>query len=839
MAKVFISYNHNPVDTAVVEWLFAELSPAGHEVFFDLKIPHAINFDKYIKEQLLGCDAFLIVISRAAAQSEWVYAELRVARRLFKKNKRPLIIPLVTEECEDDWPVGWDAIIAPLQYIRCPAEGTGRADAVKAIKGVLLRLGPVAASPVGPAAGGAPVTPAGLPEPVLTSIQGLLDMAAGHLERRQFTAARDLLRHCEQLACQQQAVAPEEMRARLYNDLALAHASIGELPAAMDCALKARNLLAERNAPLLLAHNEARLGYIHLQDRGLYDALKHLAAADVGLRLQGPVGLRGQVQDMLGTAWGVLGILDVALDHYQQSLALKEAAADRLGQAITHGSIGRTYQRLGQLSRAREHFEKDLELALALEDFNGALMMRSHLAALLVEEYRHEEALQAYREYLRQAQDLHLGRHLVHAQLGLARVHTALEDHKAAADYLADAHRGVKALAEAAKQGGRQADPGLNGRVLWASGDLAASRGDTEEALHLYDLALEVLQQAQGQAAEMVEVLCQKARLEAREGQTADAESTLRRAEELVAAHGLRWLRGRLAGLRLRLGAPSDRTCLRHDMPFPLALLAGRVDAAREPGERLRHLLDLFQISLRYAASLAIAHYQQLRRRLPPGAEEVILVRTFDKGRPSWGSWAEALRTTVRFLHVHRDQLKETVVVDVFVKGRRRSGRLRRSLHDRISRLLELRNRLTHGSWPREHSELERVADVMAQDTMPLVRELAPLWGYRLLARQGDGDAGRWRELRGPASLVQWPVVDAAGPGTSCGEVWAVSPSEQLWVRLTPWWLVRWREGLGARGDLWLFSKRAHARHVYVNIETTKELEVPRTGPLFDAASPG
>src|SRR5206468_1299432 len=154
--------------------------------------------------------------------------------------------------------------------------------------------------------------------------------------------------------------------------------------------------------------------------------------------------------------------------------------------------------------------------------------------------------------------------------------------------------------------------------------------------------------------------------------------------------------------------------------------------------------------SLKYATTVALAYYQLLRPRLSPTEADAALVRSLDQQRPSLGKWAEALRTVVQVLAEHREQLPEPIVVDVFVMPVRDHSRLRPAVQDRISRLLEVRNRLTHAGWPQDHAEALRAADEMAPDLLAFVEELSPLWGYRLLACQRPGQVPHWRDLRGP-----------------------------------------------------------------------------------------
>ena len=120
MAKIFISYRHEPSDARVVAWLAEQLTAAGHTVFFDRDIPTGEKFDECIENHLQSCDLFLIVVSRAAQESKWVRAELRIASQLAERNsRRPRIVPLILEDFRPEWPIEWQVILGMIQHISC------------------------------------------------------------------------------------------------------------------------------------------------------------------------------------------------------------------------------------------------------------------------------------------------------------------------------------------------------------------------------------------------------------------------------------------------------------------------------------------------------------------------------------------------------------------------------------------------------------------------------------------------------------------------------------------------------------------------------------------------
>jgi tetratricopeptide (TPR) repeat protein len=119
MARVFVSYRHEAADARVAGRLAEALARLGHEVFIDRQIPAGIEFDEHIGARLRQCDVFVFLVSRAAHQSKWVRAELRMADGLATTAGRPRIIPFVLESFADEWRMEWRVILDPLNHVAC------------------------------------------------------------------------------------------------------------------------------------------------------------------------------------------------------------------------------------------------------------------------------------------------------------------------------------------------------------------------------------------------------------------------------------------------------------------------------------------------------------------------------------------------------------------------------------------------------------------------------------------------------------------------------------------------------------------------------------------------
>ncbi|GGM37043.1 WD40 repeat domain-containing protein [Dactylosporangium sucinum] len=74
MGHVFISYCH--ADTAYVRGLDLHLTGSGLHVWYDDELQHGDAWRKVVEQQIDACDAFVVVMTPAAGQSEWVGREI-------------------------------------------------------------------------------------------------------------------------------------------------------------------------------------------------------------------------------------------------------------------------------------------------------------------------------------------------------------------------------------------------------------------------------------------------------------------------------------------------------------------------------------------------------------------------------------------------------------------------------------------------------------------------------------------------------------------------------------------------------------------------------------------
>jgi tetratricopeptide (TPR) repeat protein len=812
MAKVFISYKHDSADTQVANRLADRLAEAGHDVFIDRKIPAGMEYDQFIEKQIRSCGAFVILVSRAAQTSDWIFGELRLANDLRKARGCPQILPVVLEELGTEARMGWRVILDMVQHMACldlEQDWEGLIFAILRQLGDSPKQESEQTGTEEEATADSVKEPEFLPEPMLKSLDGFLENAQKEIRKGDFATARDFLIPCLELIRLPQGVAPLRYQVRLFNDLALVFASLRDTVKAIEFARQARDLLTEYEDAIMSAHNEHRFGFIYLQDRSVFDALKHLESAYVLAKEHNALELWGQVEDTTGRAWQELGLLDVAIEHFKTSLALKERCGDRRGQAISHGNLGRAYQKQGELSLAEQHFKRDLELSHELGDDRGRMLMESHLAELLRQQYRHEESLEAYAAYLLAAEWHQWSDHLAFAHLGLAKVKTDLALFEEAQQHLVKAN---------------QFDaPWFRPLVLQASAELAARNGQPEEAIFLFEQTVDAFGSSKGQPQDLVETLSRAAQVYGRIGDDDKAIEWIDRAISLAEHTRLRWLIGNLRFVKARISQHGEGVYLTGSMPLPIAVHAHRVDAAVEPLEHLDARIELFKSALRYVTTICLAQYLSLEEgSRDPDADRIVL-RSFEHRNPSLGLWAEVLRVVVQVLAKQREQLHCGEVVDVFVRKSRDRYRLHQKTQQRIQRLLEVRNRISHIRRPNSSDAQEMIVEI-DEALEPFLADLRPLWSARLFAFEKKGKDGCLRELVGPSAFVHWPPCrEVKVEDAEDGEVFLVSGNSDHLLSLYPWWLARWRAESSSRGDLFRFSKRSHSRSIYLHVETGEE----------------
>lgn len=125
MSHIFISYSHK--DNKYVEKLEKKLIEAGFNIWIDHRIDYCAQWPKEIQKQLDTCDAFIVVVTENAFESEWVQHEVAMAKR----KKKPFF-PLLLQG--DPW-----LSVEATQYVSVSDYSLPPEKFYKRLEGVTLR----------------------------------------------------------------------------------------------------------------------------------------------------------------------------------------------------------------------------------------------------------------------------------------------------------------------------------------------------------------------------------------------------------------------------------------------------------------------------------------------------------------------------------------------------------------------------------------------------------------------------------------------------------------------------------------------------------------------------
>jgi class 3 adenylate cyclase len=214
-----------------------------------------------------------------------------------------------------------------------------------------------------------------------------------------------------------------------------------------------------------------------------------------------------------------------ALALAQQSLELKRRLGDRYGEAVSLGTIGRTYMLQARYAEASDAFAQDLALAEQVGDQKGIGIMLNSLAEAC---HRVGGLEQAYGYYLRNLEVDRGPVNTMFAYVGLSRVHLT-------AGRWDEAEKLCKQLAELLAQyphprGLQHALDGLRGSLAWR-------RGDDQRGEQLLKTAAAALQD-RPTGLDAIPLLYELRDLYQHTGRTAEAVATMGRALQLLSECG-------------------------------------------------------------------------------------------------------------------------------------------------------------------------------------------------------------------------------------------------------------------------------------------------------------
>jgi len=93
--KIFVSHSHK--DQIACQALVDALRGAGADVWYDEHSMGSGKLMEVVERELRARPVFVVILSPAALTSEWVRDESSWAYRLYKRDSRRIILPVLVE----------------------------------------------------------------------------------------------------------------------------------------------------------------------------------------------------------------------------------------------------------------------------------------------------------------------------------------------------------------------------------------------------------------------------------------------------------------------------------------------------------------------------------------------------------------------------------------------------------------------------------------------------------------------------------------------------------------------------------------------------------------------
>src|SRR5260221_7346947 len=122
-AKLFISYKRSiPTDESLAHAMRDAFLALGHDVFIDVTMNAGTDWVAEIDRRIRWCDFLIVLLSEAAAESEMVQAEVRLAHQGRRRDGRPNILPVRVNYIGS---LGYelDAYLSRIQYVHWKGDG--------------------------------------------------------------------------------------------------------------------------------------------------------------------------------------------------------------------------------------------------------------------------------------------------------------------------------------------------------------------------------------------------------------------------------------------------------------------------------------------------------------------------------------------------------------------------------------------------------------------------------------------------------------------------------------------------------------------------------------------
>jgi eukaryotic-like serine/threonine-protein kinase len=217
---------------------------------------------------------------------------------------------------------------------------------------------------------------------------------------------------------------------QLHYELAVLYENKGALDRARD----EYNKVLEADPKYVAAlYAAGRVAILRGDYQGSIDPLTRAHALSIQLDHQES---KARILQALGIAYKNLGKLDEALNHFQQSLAIKRQINERRGQAASLNEIAAIHHIQGRTDEALKSYQQSLEIRRDIGDRRGLGLTLINLGAMHIDRGRYGDALGAFKEALQIYRDVGDAANQALCFSNIGNIYLARAEHEEARTYL-------------------------------------------------------------------------------------------------------------------------------------------------------------------------------------------------------------------------------------------------------------------------------------------------------------------------------------------------------------------------------------------------------------------
>jgi tetratricopeptide (TPR) repeat protein len=195
--------------------------------------------------------------------------------------------------------------------------------------------------------------------------------------------------------------------------------------------------------------------------------------------------LKALTLSLIGRTYSARSEYQLALEHYQQALAISRKMGDRIGEGVALNNIGSVYQNQGQYPQALERYREALKIREEIGDRSGMGYTLNSMGTVSVNQGKYQEGLEFHQQSLTISRELN-------DRDGIA---TSLNNIGLAYDGQGKYPKALESYQEALKIEREISDKSGSGTTLNNIGAVYKALGQYREALNFFQQALDIFKE--------------------------------------------------------------------------------------------------------------------------------------------------------------------------------------------------------------------------------------------------------------------------------------------------------------------------------------------------------